>query len=457
MHVIDEALSVREGRLWVEDCDVQALGERFGTPLYVVSEQQLRRNARRWREALAASWPEGPTDVLASIKASPLIALRRILSQEGLGCDTFGPGELHAALEGGVPPGRISVNGSIKNRAMIRRALTAGARITIDSPAELDLCEQEAASLGTRARVRVRLKPAFPDLTMPSELVPLPVSAAAHVVKYGIPLDELLPLGLVALAMDYVDLVGVHFHIGRHSADPMMWRAVVDGCIALVAQCRDEWGGWTPREIDLGGGFPAPRDPISRDQGHGNRLQPRAPSIEASVATITEALRAAMRRHGLDPGGVLLEVEPGRGLHGNAGIHLTTVHNLKETVRPHPRRWVEVDTSEVHLSGQYVEGARLGYLVAARAGEAPSQRADIVGITCGFERLSVDARLPRVDVGDVIAYLDTGAYEEAASSNFNALPRPGTALVNGGDAELIRRHETIGEVFARDLVPVRLR
>ena len=121
---IDECLSVVDGRLQIEGCDVAGLAERFGTPLSVVSEDHLRRNARRFSRALTAAWPEGPARVLPSIKANYTLAVRSVLTQEGLGCDVFGPAELHAALAGGVPPQLISVNGTGKTRAL----LAAGGR-----------------------------------------------------------------------------------------------------------------------------------------------------------------------------------------------------------------------------------------------------------------------------------------------------------------------------------------
>ena len=102
-------------------CDVAALAERFGTPLSVISEDQLRRNARRFTSALEAAWPEGPARVLPSIKANYTLALRCALTQEGFGCDVFGPAELHAALAGGVPPQLISVNGTGKTRALLEQ------------------------------------------------------------------------------------------------------------------------------------------------------------------------------------------------------------------------------------------------------------------------------------------------------------------------------------------------
>src|SRR5712691_12248924 len=131
---IDDCLTVRDGRLWMEECDTVELARRFGTPLYAVSEDQLRRRARRIAAAFADRWPEGEVRLLPSLKANLSLALRTILNAEGLGCDTFGPGELHAALASGIEPARISVNGSVKDAALVRRAVEAGARVTLDNP-----------------------------------------------------------------------------------------------------------------------------------------------------------------------------------------------------------------------------------------------------------------------------------------------------------------------------------
>src|SRR5438876_2867429 len=117
--LLDECLSIRGGRLFIEECDADELARRFGTPFTVMSEDQLRRNARRYRREFEARWPAGPVGVLASIKANFALGTRWILSQEGLGWGTFGAGELHAALEGGVAPGGLSVNGAGNEQPLI--------------------------------------------------------------------------------------------------------------------------------------------------------------------------------------------------------------------------------------------------------------------------------------------------------------------------------------------------
>src|SRR5437764_81928 len=342
---LDECLSIREGRLFVEDCDANELARRFGTPIHVISEDQLRRNARRYRSEFEQRWTDGTVLVLASIKANFALATRWILSQEGLGCDCFGPGELHAALEGGVPPERISVNGSIKDAALIATAVRSGARITLDSAAELDL-------------VRA---------------------------------------------------------------------------------------------------YPVPRDPFGRGM---SRLQERAepaPDLSVYAEVVTGRLRRALRAHDFDPRGIRLEIEPGRGIYGNAGIHLASVRNIKVQRLPVPHRWIETDTSDMFLPDVVWEHNRWTAIVANKADQPGSLVADIVGLTCQPDRIIPQALVPDVAPGDTIAVLDTGAYQDGLACNFNALPRPGMVLVHGDQAEWITRPEAVADVFVRDLVPQRLR
>src|ERR687887_436253 len=200
---IDDALSIREGRLWIEECDAVELARRFGTPVYAVSEDQLRRNARRIHAAFADRWTEGPTRLLPSLKANISLALRTILNAEGLGCDTFGPGELHLAI--------------------------AAAKTT-----------------ARKARVRLRLRPDYEGLDHPSDFAPdVAVRVAAHRYKPGIPLEQAADVAKRALAaLDQIELLGVMAHLGRHSADPAVWRAMAASPAPAIDRLCAQLDGW---------------------------------------------------------------------------------------------------------------------------------------------------------------------------------------------------------------------
>ncbi len=423
----------------------------------MLSESRLRSNARRWTASLGSAWPHGDVHVLPSLKANLSLAVRRILSQEGMGCDLFGPGEFRAAMLAGVDPSLTSLNGSVKDQALIDDAVRAGVRITLDAPPELERVVDAAGRLGVRATVRLRARPDYADLQLPSDFLEaeVPVAEVAGRYKAGLPLDDLLEMGRSLLGRDDVHLSGLHVHFPRHRAELSVWRRAVADFARLVGRVCEAWDGWRPQELDLGGGYATPRDPTGRLTARlANR--PPAPTIEEYATTIASSLAEGLGTAGIDPHGIALEVEPGRSMLADVGLHLATVRNVKREVHPVERTWVETDTTEMFLLDSLIEHNRWEVLVANRADEDPTIAADVVGMSCGFDLMVPDASLPLVREGDVVVFLDTGAYQDATATNFNALPRPATVLVHGADAEVVKRAETLDDVFARDVIPPRL-
>ena len=178
--------------------------------------------------------------------------------------------------------------------------------------------------------------------------------------------------------------------------------------------------------------------------------------MEDYAQAVCEPLVAGVEALDVDPSAIRLELEPGRGVYADAGIHLATVGNVKRQTEPMPLTWVETDSSDAYLPDVNLEHNRWRCLRVEDAAAGPTLTADITGRTCALDVIVPDAELPSVAAGEVLAFLDTGAYQDAAATNFNALPRPGTALVTGARAEMIRRHETLDDVFGRDLIPERL-
>jgi len=287
---IDASLSIRDHELFIEEASARALAERFGTPLYVVSEDQLRRNARSYTNAFAERWP-GEFVLLPSIKANASLALRSILNEVGAGCDVFGPGELEIALGTGADPAGISLNGPMKDEALLERAIRAGVRITLDSVAELHRARDVARRIGRPAMIRLRFRPDLLGRDEPSEMSPagLSVRQALDRYKAGIPTEDILALSEAEIRDAALDLRGIHLHVGRHSDDPGVWEAAVVSLGGLLAELRSRWGGWTPRELDVGGGYPAPRDPFARLDPKRADAPDHAPPVEAYAETICDS------------------------------------------------------------------------------------------------------------------------------------------------------------------------
>ena len=493
---LDECLSKRDGHLFVEDCDTIDLVRQFGSPIFVLSEDQIRRNVRRFQAAFQQGWPDGVVKVLPAAKANWALAVQRILADEGCGCDVYSTGELSAALDAGVEPQFISVNGVPKDQAHIYRSVQAGARITIDSVEELDVIEKAADELGVTAKVRLRIKPPLSGFIDHTDFVaegPVPTDLAALAYKGGLPIDVVIALGQRIMKMKNVQLVGFHEHHGRHHASTRYWVEQMKAYAAAIGQVCQALGRFQPQEIDIGGGFAIPRDPFNKVTnyteplqyaalhgmskvlnllGAANRYkvmakivdtlvthpnQKLAPTIEAYGEACTRTLREELPKHGIPLQGLTLQLEPGRAMHGNTGIHLTTVRNIKRLTSPIRYNVIVVDTTEFWFTGGRYERHLHDYVFANKADARPIEKADIIGRSCYGDRLYPLVPIPPVEVGDVLAMLDTGAYQEVSMSNFNAMPRPATVLVTGDRAEIIRRAETAEEVFRRDIIPERLR
>lgn len=452
---LDSCLSVRDGRLWIEECDAVELVAEFGSPLYIVSEDQIRRRVRAWRGAFSAAWTEGDFRLLPSVKANFSIAVQRIVCSEGCGADVFGANEFEISQLAGFMPGDVSVNGQ-KSRRGIERVVAAGARLTIDNLSELPEIRDAAEALGVRAEVRLRVRPDLTGFEGLSDFTgdPTPISTLMGIYKPGVPTEQLLQLRSDDFG-DHVELVGLHAHVARNTSDPGFWEVAAESVSALAATLGNRLGGWRPRELDMGGGFPTPRDPMGRARSAVADRRPAglAPEPDEYAAAIVRGLRTGAERNDLDLRGVTLEIEPGRGLFAAAGVHLATVVRTKHQTSPFEHRWVELDTTECHFGNE--EAARWNVILANRAG-GEHVVADIVGCSCNLDRMVADAELPEAREGDLVAFLDAGAYQEATASNFNALGRPATVLVTGSRAALIRSRETLEEITARDQVPRRL-
>jgi diaminopimelate decarboxylase len=494
-HHPPDCLSVRDGHLFVEEVDTTSLVERFGSPIFVFSEAQIRDNYRRFHDAFARGWPHGPVDVMPAMKANTILAIRQLLTNLGAGADLYSPEELEGALRTGVDPARTSANGGGKGKAHLRRCLEAGVRLTVEDLHEIDWIQEIAAELGVVAKIRLRVKPALPNLWRRTDFTQLwiPIDLGVQVYKSGIPPEYLVELGRKAIAAPNVELVGLHFHAGRHHPSLWFWEGMMVRFARLVGELCRAWDGWKPQEIDIGGGMASRRDPHNKEfsrweflttclgypflvglRGLGERLyhsllgkildaltehpEPKAvPTIEDYAATITRTLSRELARQGVDLAGVRLQTEPGRCLYGDTAVHLARIKVVKHQTQPIPYTWVLLDTTYFFLAGGVFEHNRHPFVVANKADAPNTMKADIVGHSCYADQIILGAHMPSVEMGDVVAILEAGAYQESSASNFNAMPRPATVLIHGDQAEAIKRTESLDDIYGRDSIPERLR
>ncbi|MFI4990949.1 MAG: diaminopimelate decarboxylase [Solirubrobacterales bacterium] len=412
------------GRLEVGGCDTIELAREFGTPAYVVAEDDLRTRARAFVDGGTQAGHEDFHVVFAS-KAFPCTAVLALFAQEGLWCDVASGGELHLALNAGFAPGRIVMHGNAKSEDELRTALAHGVGlIVVDNFDEIDRLQRLVASHGAGAadgrsdvqRVLLRVTPDVRGETHEK------ISTGQADSKFGFSMARASEAIARVQAVEGLSLAGLHAHIGSQLLELEPFRREV----AELAKLGD-FELW-----DLGGGL-------------GVRYtsdQPQPPSIEDYVST----LLATAAAHGMGAPGRRLLIEPGRALCANACVTLYTVESVKQNVS----RWVAVDGGMSDNLRPMLYGARYEAHVADRFdGET---RCELAGKHCESGDVIVrEALLDDPRPGDVIVTPATGAYGYAMSNNYNGVPRPPVVFCKDGDARVVVRRERFEDLTARDV------
>jgi diaminopimelate decarboxylase len=414
-HVYPRGTRVNErGRLELGGCDAVELAREFGTPVYVVAEDDLRARARAFMEALSARHSD--FGVLFASKAFPCTAVYRLLAEEGLACDVASGGELALARAAGIDPTRIYLHGNAKSGAELREALLAGVgHIVIDSFDEMARLAQVAAETGRRQDVLIRVTPDVAGETHAS------ISTGQADSKFGFSMGAAGEAIARLARSPSLRLVGLHFHIGSQLMELEPFRAAIRAIATL---------GDFP-VYNLGGGLGAA---YLSDQ--------HPPDIERYVEAIVDALHSELGS------GKRLLLEPGRALVANSTVTLYTVQTIKRNVST----WVAVDGGMSDNLRPMMYGARYETLVADRALAAANTRCHLTGKHCESGDVIVrDALLADPAVGDVVATPATGAYGYAMANNYNGVPRAPVVFVRDGLARLVVRRETYADLMSRDV------
>jgi diaminopimelate decarboxylase len=402
------------GRLEIGGCDTVELAREFGTPAYVVAEDDLRERARMFLQALAARHDD--YDVLFASKAFPCTAVYRVLAEEGLGCDVASGGELALALRGGFDPARIYFHGNAKSEDELRAALDAGVgHIVLDSYDEIERLRAIAAEHRAIQPVLVRVTPGVAGDTHHA------ISTGQEDSKFGFSVPEAKDAIERLAHVPELELVGLHFHIGSQLLELQPFRDAVQAIGTL---------GDFPT-YNLGGGLG-----VAYTTG---QTAPAIPEyVGTIVATATEVLGANKR----------FLLEPGRALVANSAVTLYTVQTVKRNVST----WVAVDGGMSDNLRPMLYGAVYEAIIADRVLAAPTERCQVAGKHCESGDVIVrDAPLPDPAPGDVLATPATGAYGYSLANNYNGVPRPPVIFCRDGEARVVVRRESYDDLAARDV------
>jgi diaminopimelate decarboxylase len=414
--VVVEAFPRVDGVLHCEDVPMQELVARWGTPLYVYSQNAIRERFRELDDALSPV----PHLIAYSVKANGNLAVLRTLAALGAGADIVSGGELHRALLAGIPPERIVFSGVGKTVIELAAALSAGIyAFNVESEGELCALSDLACAMGTRAPVALRVNP---DIDTPT---PHAYTRTGHAAtKFGIAAARARTLYGIAAKMPGVRVRGIDVHIGSQILEVGPFRQALDYVLDLAHELKRE--EVELEFLDLGGGLG-----ISYEGG------PRI-SAAAWADEIVPAVAAT---------GLKLVVEPGRFLVGESGALLTRVLYVKEgggkrfvitdagmndLLRPsHYSGWHAVEPVEPH-------GRARGHV-------------DVVGPICETgDFLALDREMEVPKPGELLSIMTVGAYGFSMASQYNQRPRPAEVMVDGAEATLVRRRETVDDLVAAE-------
>ncbi len=398
-------------------CDgvsVAAIAAEVGTPAYIYSARAIREAYDQIDRAFAGY----PHAIHYALKANSTLAILRLLRSLGSRADANSGGEVQVARCAGFEPGEIVFTGVGKTREELELAVGSGiGTINAESAGELDRIASIAQALGTRARVALRVNPDIDAKTHAN------ISTGLRSNKFGVPLDDARGIYRDRRSTPGLIFAGVHVHIGSQitTAEPLQRAAAV--LVDLAVQLRDD--GVPLEHVDLGGGL-----------GISYEGRPMITPAEYAAAVVPE-----LRRIGLP-----VVLEPGRAVVGSSGALVAQVVDTKQ-FHDGPR-FAVLDAGMTELMRPALYGSFHRILPVTPRADAESLW-DVVGPICESSDVFARGRsLPEVEVGDLVAILDTGAYSAVMASNYNRRMLAPEVLVENGTWRVIRRRQTLQDVLA---------
>lgn len=427
-------ISFENGEIYIAGIRADELAKEFGTPAFIIDEDDFRSRVQDFRKALDSTFGKEKSDLIYAAKAFLSVQVVKWLEQEGAGLDVCSGGELAVALAAKFPANRIEVHGNNKSLSEIRSAIEIGVRVIVaDSLFELDRIEEIAAELGKKQAILLRLTPGVEAHTHEF------ISTAHEDVKFGFSIASGAAAVATKKALEskHIEMRGFHCHIGSQIFDSNGFDIAAQRVIEFMAEMKAVHGIEFP-DLDLGGGFGIAYVESDTPQ-----------SAEVVINRMHEIVLGECKRHGLAI--PHLSIEPGRAIAGPSTITLYEVGTTKDVILDGDRRrnYISVDGGMSDNIRPALYGAKYSVQLANRTSTSPLTSSRVVGKHCESGDIIIsEVDLPSdVKPGDLLAIPATGAYGRSMASNYNHQPRPPVIAVKNGEARVILRRETEADLL----------
>lgn len=419
-----------KGELEIGGCSAIALAKEFGTPLYVMDEDLIRENCKRFKKAFAQE--DMVTEVIYASKAFLNMAMCRLIQEEGLGLDVVSGGEMYTAFKAGFPMEKVYFHGNNKTEDELEMALAHGVgTIIVDNQHEMKILHGLCSRKNQRIDILLRVNPGIEAHTHAY------IQTATHDSKFGESIydGKLGDIIRFAQTSEYLQLKGFHCHIGSQIFEEKSFYGAVEVMMAFLQQVKEQYGFET-EALNLGGGFGIyysnGDDPVD---------------VEACLSTMLKLLKAGAQTAGIRIPKVM--IEPGRAIVGNAGCTLYKVGTVKETYGG--KKYVFVDGGMTDNPRTALYGAVYEAGIANRMNAQPEERVTIAGKCCESGDIIIHGiDLPKIQGGDIVCVASTGAYNYTMASNYNRIPRPAVVFAKEGKAKIVVKRETYDDVIRND-------
>lgn len=410
-------------------CDVSAMAEKYGTPLYLMSEDDIRERFAEIRESFTEKYEN--TRAAYASKAFQIQEMMRIVQDEGMSLDVVSGGEIYAAMKAGVDPAVMVFHGNSKTNRELEEAVDAGVgTIVVDNESELERLNAVAERKGAVMSILLRLTPGVDSHTHSY------ISTGQLDSKFGIALEAVPEVITRAMGMKGIDMKGVHFHVGSQLMENDSHVMAVDIILDILADL-EKTCGWTAREINCGGGF-----------GVHYAGEPERVKLADFIDPMMEKINAFYESREADR--PLITIEPGRWVVAEAGITVYEVGSVKTNGAG--RTYAGID-------GGYPDNPRVALYEAKYEVEAVEKvdqphdvKTTIAGKCCeSGDIIAYDVMLPPLEYGDHVAIMATGAYNYTMSSNYNKVGVPPVVMIRNGEDRLVVRRQTYDDMIANEL------